>query len=520
MKKNILVLVFLIPFVAYSQNKSKKDVSSKVVSSGRLSQRSEKVTARVFSSKHTKAFFCEQCKEGETTQTQIIEYNFKGPDSIGFTYPKALKQGNAVLLKVYNVNRLVYDIKVDNDQFRYYSEAPASLGKALGIEPESTSNIENAVKNAREETKKVEAATEAKDDTHNKKKTGILDTVAYNKSLSILLDKAKVLNDLFNKLEECKTAKNALVNGIKTIEGPEESLEFIEKIKREYKFIQNPRKLLDEFNTAAKNFDEGYHRFLVDTNVMRMAKSQKAEIQDILEDLVKSVEDVKTKVDNYKYEELFRNIDFLCGQFHHPEGFYVASAPIQVKSGIDMLTLRVSIRPKANIESDLITDTKDFTLEIPVVGFFKVDFSTGIFMSTLFNRTYSFLKESGDTGKLKENGHDILTPFIGALVHATYKYAPGFSFGGAAGVGIKGADLDNTNYIAAITGIFGRQQRWSATIGATLGKVSRLKTQYATGESFKLGDNTATFTEDIYRPGFIFGLSYIITKTKKESSSN
>lgn len=142
----------------------------------------------------------------------------------------------------------------------------------------------------------------------------------------------------------------------------------------------------------------------------------------------------------------------------------------------------------------------------------KIDVSTGVVFHTLADNSYHYTNDGSVFTLTKDNRKGKLFPISPVVLTHAYFRSKGFvSWGGTLGFGIN--DSGKLGYYLGLASLIGDRQRIVLSAGAAFRPVSILKSQYDEGQVFADADkpDLADVTEDQFRTGFFFSVSYNLT---------
>lgn len=175
----------------------------------------------------------------------------------------------------------------------------------------------------------------------------------------------------------------------------------------------------------------------------------------------------------------------------------------------DAVQFVVEGRRKESTELRGLENVKPFNLEytVAVEGGWKIDFSSGLLLSSLVNESFTVKEENGVGTILKKQG-DVLNYGPGALMHFYYR-----PFGAGVGLGIFTNNFANVQYVLGPSVLFGNQNRFCLNGGVTMGKVTRLADGLEVGGPLITQDPalSAVPTTDRLELGWWVGFTYNFT---------
>ncbi len=501
----------------------------------------------------------------------IVTYDFESKDP-----PKVpiAKLGENSVYKIININKFLYEVKIESSQSEFNSEPPAVFSNVFQMEKKEESSITQEAKQVIEQTdaelgekesaftlameksslewNKLKLAsfsedlleykllpdtlqdqnilselndkiTSLKEEIENQKSTieelnsKIED--AYLKKTSELYSNAKFVNESFEKLEEAKTIKNKLIQ-LSLTDGltHKEAIMTLNALQKEYPFIQKPEKLLTAFNSNYRNFKTNLRLYSLSQVVLDKFDDDFKKVEESTNNLKQEIESINKKVEDYDYNQLFQNISKLFAELKNENNYFIASDPVQAKK--DIITYNIKITPRKGIESLTSMESRNFVTEVPIEGGVKIDFSTGIFITGALNdMSYKTSISPNDSTKsiISENSNYSLGNLsLGALMHISKRTTNNFKLGGSLGLGLNSTDISDASVFLGLSGMFGTQERFIVSLGAAMAQVDYLKSDYKVGEEVLTSNLSETLTEKTTRVGWFISFSYNLTNKKKE----
>lgn len=499
-----------------------------------------------------------------------VTYDFKTKEPPLIT-PSFL--GQNTVFKIDNINKFLYDVKIICKQTEYNSDPPSVFSQVFSIEKRETTDVgKEAEKVAQEQTESGKTETvKTKSNIESSMYFNKLMLDAYKKELDeieilpdslqedkkitelrFLVDKhaseieeqkvtisklnnvindeySKIVQELYSKslniqtsfelLEEAKVLKNRLVlismtDGLNFSEVTSQANELIIK----YPFAKDLYKLLSSFSKSYKEFKSSYELYLINEKVKQKFVNDETKIKASVNSLLSEIEDLKKTIDDYNYSMLFQNINILFTELNNQNNFFSVSDPVQAEK--DLINFDVKITPRKNITSSSALETRDFSTSVPIEGGVKIDFSTGLFMTTgLYNRQYSVTESNSDkTNSIisEDSNNSIANVSLGALMHisprCTSSFKPGFTFG----FGLNSTDITNANVFVGGSAIFGNNERFIVSTGLSLANVDYIKGKYSLNSEIKTTTIETELTEKATRAGLFLSFTYNLTNKKKE----
>lgn len=397
----------------------------------------------------------------------IIEYNFNKETPFKTKENFTVKDGELIIIKIKDVNPFLYKVTISSDFHEYNTTMPTSFS--------------NYLINFKDTQVTTTKKSDEKDPYINFK-NGLTDYKSYA--------------DMYQQLLYL-----VHTDGISIIE------------------IENKRKIITSDNdndlpliiqTAIDNINKYYIEFREkypgDDKADLDLKTKKA----LIDEFYKKLTDAKFENLPYDFKKLLNKIN--------SQNFTFKSSLLKAKK--DEITFTVNITP---IDDD---DTKKFgngnrneKFEIPVevLSGFKIDFSTGIFVSNLIDYKYVTMKDSSYSNtdtlrgyKISRNDEGGIKFGLLALAHAYYRFSTTFNVGLNFGVGI--IPDQSVNYMGGISIMFGKTKRFIFNGGGSLGYVTRLSSLVNENTLYNEIPLNSNFTVKKLTLGWYLGLSYNLTE--------
>lgn len=499
-----------------------------------------------------------------------IEYNFetKEPPAI---IPATL--GQYTVFRINNINKFLYDVKIEAKQTEYNSEPPAVFSQVFDIEKKETTDVgkeaEKVVQEQTETDKTESVKTKSTEESflyfnelmleaYNKELTEIeslpdslqsdskltelkalvqalnteieeqKETISklndviddeYSKIIQELYSQSLKIQTSYELLEEAKVVKNRFVL-ISMTDGLNfnESTKLTNDLVTKYPFVNNPEKLLSSFNKSYKQFKSSYELYLVNEKVKQKFNDDDSKIKGSVSSLLSEIETLKATVDKYNYSDLFQNINVLFTELNNENNFFVVSDPVQAEK--DVINFDIKITPRKNIKSSSVLETRIFSTSVPNKGGVKIDFSTGLFVTTgLYDRNYNTtVSPSGSTkSTISENNNNSIAQLsLGALMHISPRWTSNFKPAFTWGLGLNSSDLTNANLFVGASAMFGNSERFIISTGVSLANVDYLNGKYSLNTEINTDEIGDDLTEKATRAGWFIGFTYNLTNKKKE----
>lgn len=500
-----------------------------------------------------------------------VEYNFIIKDAPIIT-PAEI--GTNCIFKITNINKFLYEVKIESSQSEFNSNPPAIFSTIFNFEKkeESTAKTEadKVIENSSEsENKKgtalafgIEKAklfmnekmllsfkedldeltvqpdslkenskisqlnqtiNELKGEIENQKKNiaelnKVIDNEYLKKTTEIHIN-GRIVSEAFEQLENSKVIKNKLIR-ITLTDGLDYkmAIDRITQLSNEYPYILKPEKLLSSYQTSYNIFKTSLQLYSINAAVITHFNNDDTKLKESTTALSTEIEDIKKKVDKYDYTKLFEEINQLITELRNENNYFIASDPVQAKK--DIINYNVKITPRKGVESLTALENRNFNIEIPIKGGVKIDFSTGLFITTnLQDRKYTKTVVPTDTLQtiITENKNNSLAQLsLGALMHIsprwTGNFKPGFTFG----LGLNSSNLSNAQIFIGGSAMFGSNERFIVSTGVSLANVDYLNGKYSLDTPTKNSTIDNSLTEKSLRAGWFISFTYNLTNKKKE----
>ncbi|MHB9140334.1 MAG: hypothetical protein ACYC25_00475 [Paludibacter sp.] len=497
----------------------------------------------------------------------IYDFKSKNPPKV-----ENATLGQNTVFKVENINRFLYEVIIESKQTEFHSEPPTVFNQVFKLEKKETSSVEkeaNKVISDQSEKDKEKIRTKSNTesflelselqlDVFNKtlisqknlpdsiKDEGLIKELQANiskltkdiedqkktiESLNAIIEDGylKVIQELYSKalsvhnsfelLEESKVLKNRLV-GISLTDGLSynEALEKTNELYVKFPFSNYPENLINSFDKTYKQFKSTYELYLVNLIVKKKFNDDESKVKSSVVALYNEIESLKSLSIKENYAEIFQNINTLYAELRNNNNFSVVSDPVQAEK--DVINFEIKITPRKNISTSGNLESRQFTTSVPINGGVKIDFSTGLFITTgLHDRKYSINQTSNDTLKSiisEDTNNNLAQVSLGALMHISPRWSNNFKPGFTFGFGLSTTDISNADIFIGASGIFGTQERFIVSTGLSLAKVDYLKGNYKINTEYTTTFLDNSITEKALRAGWFISFTYNLTNLKKE----
>ncbi|MBC8485898.1 MAG: hypothetical protein H8D45_07635 [Bacteroidetes bacterium] len=346
---------------------------------------------------------------------QTIEYDFLKNKLINEDLNA--ENGELVVFKVIDVNPFLYEVSINQEGYEYNTTVPVLFQTYFNI-PE------------RMHRRKLEELV-AKD-IRSEAYTSFINSV------NVYENYVSAYEELLNLVHIDGLSINEIIESKEEITGKEDAL-FLKDIKNNIEVI------------------ESIH-----------SKHSDAEINNIYETLEAA-----------GFENLPLDMKKLLTKIN-PSSFSFSASPVTAEK--DVIIYEVTITPVEN--ADVMkygSGSKKVSFKVPVevLGGFKIDFSTGLFVSNLIDHKYAITGDSIFNANDTLRGYRVLRNEEGkikiglsAMMHLYYRFSSIINVGLNIGVGI--IPDQSVSYLGGGSLIFGNKNRFIISGGVMLGSVERL----------------------------------------------
>lgn len=428
----------------------------------------------------------------------IIIYDFKSKDPPIIT---PSRYGGYTVLKIANINRLLYKVSISTRNTEYISEPPALLNKILGLSSNDLSDV----------SMQVPIKGFNKLDDSNSKKPSTIERELGKYEFKI--------NEHYSKLILAKSKGDDLVmlaqtNGVTFKEINDRRLE----ITKDSSFASTEiftRQLL-QFNSKVRLYLDIYNS---DSSKLNRNASIKSQYLDVLS--------MRDQVAKSNYREYIKYIGILNRDLSVENNFSVVSYPVKNEQDAIVFDVEISRRNPVNeSENQPLTpfglDERQFSVEARIRGGWKVDFSTGAFLSTgLQDREYIIedMQNSSTISTITEiKNRDSGQISYGALVHLSRRGSKNFKLGFTSGFSLNSTEISDGIAFLGGSAMFGSPPLVVFSVGISAAKVAYLDGRYSlnTPIANSIIKNRTQLTKEITRPGLFVGITYNLTRKDKK----
>ena len=424
------------------------------------------------------------------------------------------KHGQTVVFKIDSINRFLYEVKITSKQIEFISEPSTMLNKALlNTEKLNSSGVEKSVENAKQTSQHVAWIERYTTDRFQSKIDMQFITITEG-----LITSALNVHNHFENLEKSKVLKNRLfaltqTNGLTYDKSISKTNDLCEK----FPFIECPEDLIISFDKAYKHFEKTYILYILNPIVIDKFKDD-VTMKSRIDTIYNEVESLKKVSSRDKFEEIFKNINTLYAELRNSDNFRVISNPVQAEK--DFLIFDVEITPRNDIPKLVKLESRIFSTTVPIKGGFKIDYSTGLFITKgLHHRAYSTNQspQNNLNSIISENKNNSVAQLsIGALMHisprSTNNIKPGFTFG----LGLITSEISNTNVFIGASAMIGSKEKVIISAGLALANVDYLNGKYNLNTEYETASLDTNLTEKVLRASWFVSLTYNLSNLKND----
>ena len=222
------------------------------------------------------------------------------------------------------------------------------------------------------------------------------------------------------------------------------------------------------------------------------------------------VDEIYKKLEEAGFENLPFDMRKLLTKIN-ANSFSFSASPVTAEK--DVIIYEVTITPIENTEYGSGSKKVSFEVPVEVLGGFKIDFSTGLFVSNLIDHKYAITRDSIFNANDTLRGYRVLRNEEGkiklglsAMMHLYYRFSSIINVGLNFGVGI--IPDQSVSYLGGGSLIFGNKNRFIISGGVMLGSVERLSSLIKEKNLYPdipLQNNLTVKELDF---GWYFGISY------------
>jgi hypothetical protein len=275
---------------------------------------------------------------------------------------------------------------------------------------------------------------------------------------------------------------------------------FYENLKNKNTFLRADYLQRQNFrNDAEKNLTKSLELLIMLDAELKTDSAYFATRESLLETKGKAIKNIETIV------HLLYSIDL-----------EVYSLPIEIQGkNIDVVEFKLRRFYKETDKEDLSFAPKPYNVWIK--NGLKIDVSAGVFFTSLYDSEFSTKDDPAIAGNkiiTLKNGGDFDLAFgstINTYMRMNSWVVPTLNFGAVV------TQNEKLQVLLGIGAILGKQERIIFSTGFSMGKVTRIADSYSVGGSYNLGNSGDVPTQNQFKFGHFFGITYNLTKVKKIS---
>lgn len=433
-------------------------------------------------------------------QHEVI-YNFLTSDStsvLEFPDGKAINYKSTSVIKIKNINRLLYDITVKGENIELNSETPEVFKLFFNTTKFSDDEVSDVKAQEDSQQDKIVGLTQS--ESENIK--------AYNKTLASF-------KNAIRDLEETKTAYDNIY--ITAYTDGQKGKSIIEDLRKlSLLRMQKPTKaeLMNECNKRIATFNKSYKE------VKQAYEKLNITAKEIVKESYNDVNDMKEKVEKFKYDQLFSKMALLYEKATSTNTYEYISSPIIAQK--DYINYSIEIKPKSDLKNVAADRNEKFEIPVSIRYGWKIDFSTGVFFGSndIEDQKYHTASIENDTINvvIKRNRRtNSFKPALGAMMHISPRFARSFTPAISLGLGLNSTNISDAVYCLGASLIAGKDERLILSFGAMGARVDVLKGNYVSGQQIKKSaiDSDSDLVEKGFRVGYFVGITYNLTNKKK-----
>ncbi|MCP2027886.1 hypothetical protein L1276_003046 [Flavobacterium sp. HSC-32F16] len=284
--------------------------------------------------------------------------------------------------------------------------------------------------------------------------------------------------------------------------------------------------ILDHINGEIRNFSTTLQQkntfveadYLKRQELRSATEDELAKILKLLNDLEKNNNDAYASTYdllNATKQKAFETLQTIIQKFYITD-LAVYTLPIDVQGkNIDAVEFKLRRFYKDTEKEDLSFASKPYNVWIRKG--LKIDVSAGLFFTSLYDSELSTKDDPAIAGNkiiTLKNGGDYDLAFgstINTYVRMNSWIVPTLNFGAVI------TQNEKLQVLLGVGAILGKQERIIFSTGFSMGKVTRIADSYQVGGSYNLGNSGDVATQNQFKFGHFFGITYNLTKVKKIS---
>lgn len=473
--------------------------------------------------------------------------NCKAPEQCDVVYDFAAKKftslptadfGSPILVRVENINTLLYEVEVKAKQVYFVSDRPEIVSSVFQIEDGSEDVAGNKEWMSYASNSDYQTEKGAIEDNLNKKKgelTAAREKPKIGKNVQLMDSLNAEVGELERQLDDLRRneQKRFFQRSMETkadeLRGWYGQLHRVVLLKNELILLasQNGKTAketiakvnevddLSDFDIVQleQDFLAGLREFWGASRGLKSLGDQPGDSTDI--DLY--VARLEGAFKRTSFSEVFEEVITLRRILENEDNYLVVSDPVQAKG--DAMVFAIKITARKGLDLPVPLDEREFEIEVSVCKGMKIDFSTGLMLTRWQqDRSYAVSEVGSDSAEIVKNryyGFGLAS--LGGLMHISSRSEKVVNFAGTLGFGLNSKDITEANIFLGGSCIFGRREQFVVSTGLSLAQVDYLKGKYKLGAHYLKEDLSANdLTTKTMRPGLFVGFTYNLTKEKEE----
>ncbi len=460
---------------------------------------------------------------------EIIKIPLSPNESVDLPKLKVIK-GSPIIIKFTGINPLKYTYALNHQFVNLFSEnsvdmASLSNGK-IGTDNANADSLKRDFEGQLETLSDSIAAKKTASQNANKSQKSILD-----KEIKLLEDEVVMIKYKLENLENeeinffrnilAEYNEEAVILNVKLIEGENSNLinsrnayklilQRSESIKTNMEIEIDRARSQDILNLESLLVTIGNYHSISEQNL----KSYKDMLENYLYPEDVPIYKSKEGIEN-NFKEIKKKVDLVNSLQDS-----IQTLPLDYHGeNIDFIKVSLEIVP-IDEKAKPVNKMKNYDYKVWIKGGWKIDFSAGIFLSSLRDRTFVTIKQES-TENEGDNLYKIIKEDqgkyefgIGSTVNFNFRNASFTSFGGSVG-GYVTSD-QKFRLIAGPTLILGKMERVIFSFGVVMGEISVLSSKVNLNDTFDLGSDGTVPTVQKFDFGHYFSFTYNLGKAKSK----
>ncbi|MBL7129065.1 MAG: hypothetical protein ISS16_08785 [Ignavibacteria bacterium] len=351
---------------------------------------------------------------------QTIEYDFLNNKLVNKDLNA--ENGELVVFKVIDVNPFLYEVSIKQEGYDYNTTVPVLFKTYFNITEDEKSVLRSVLEDVKGETGKKESGA----------------YTSFMKSVNVYENYVSAYEELLALVHIDGLSIKEIVESKEEITGKEDA-----------GFLKDIKNNIEVIDSIHRNYSDEDIDYIYETLEAAGFKNLPLDMKKLL-----------TKI--------------------NPGSFSFSASPVTAEK--DVIIYEITITPIENEDVEKYgSGSKEVSFKVPVevLGGFKIDFSTGLFVSNLIDHKYAITGDSIFSANDTLRGYRILRNEEGkikiglsAMMHLYYRFSSIINVGLNIGVGI--IPDQSVSYLGGGSLIFGNKNRFIISGGVMLGSVERL----------------------------------------------